>query len=178
MLEQSVRRLSCVCRDCLRSNLPCCPATPCRGRGRTLTFRSAVRWRRYATSAFPVYAELVPKVGDTKVSAKDSPSSAMMMRMAKKHGVYLIGGSVPEREVNSDGKEKIYNTCSKCSSTFAPCLHLRDTSSSPHHIQAANRSAGPRGLAPLLWLSRWPWLAWGSYATVRLRAHLGLSHLV
>jgi len=65
----------------------------------------------YATSAFPVYAELVPKVGDTKVSAKDSPSSAMMMRIAKKHGVYLIGGSVPEREVNSDGTEKIYNTC-------------------------------------------------------------------
>lgn len=105
---------------------------PCAGTDAHISgARSAVRWRRYATSAFPVYAELVPKVGDTKVSAKDSPSSAMMMRIAKKHGVYLIGGSVPEREVNSDGTEKIYNTCSKRASTFAPCLHLRDTSSSP-----------------------------------------------
>jgi len=75
---------------------------------------------RYATSAFPVYAEPVPKVGDTEVSAIDSPSSAMMIRIAKKHGVYLIGGSVPEREVGLDGKEKIYNTCSKRSLACVP----------------------------------------------------------
>ena len=62
----------------------------------------------YDTSSFPVYAEAVPAVG-TKGSAVDgtaSPSTKMMCDEAKKHGVYLVGGSVPERE-----GELVYNTC-------------------------------------------------------------------
>ena len=62
----------------------------------------------YDTSSFPVYAEAVPAVG-TKGSTVDgtaSPSTKMMCDEAKKHGVYLVGGSVPERE-----GELVYNTC-------------------------------------------------------------------
>ena len=68
-------------------------------------------WRtgRYATSSFPVYAEPVPAVGGA-VDAAVSPSVAMLVAAAKSNGIYLVGGSIPEREAGSDGSEKIYNT--------------------------------------------------------------------
>eukprot|EP00010_Vexillifera_abyssalis_P002226 CAMPEP_0201556206 /NCGR_PEP_ID=MMETSP0173_2-20130828/53879_1 /ASSEMBLY_ACC=CAM_ASM_000268 /TAXON_ID=218659 /ORGANISM="Vexillifera sp., Strain DIVA3 564/2" /LENGTH=288 /DNA_ID=CAMNT_0047968355 /DNA_START=66 /DNA_END=932 /DNA_ORIENTATION=- len=50
----------------------------------------------YANSAFPEYAEKVP----------DGESCQLLAQLAKKHQIYLIGGSVPER----DG-EALYNTC-------------------------------------------------------------------
>mmetsp|Transcript_28290 Transcript_28290/g.47565 ORF Transcript_28290/g.47565 Transcript_28290/m.47565 type:complete len:327 (+) Transcript_28290:52-1032(+) len=59
----------------------------------------------YATSSFPVYAEAVPSVGEIPDPAQ-SPSISMLCDTAKSRGVYIVGGSVPER----DG-EKIYNTC-------------------------------------------------------------------
>mmetsp|Transcript_33903 Transcript_33903/g.44721 ORF Transcript_33903/g.44721 Transcript_33903/m.44721 type:complete len:419 (-) Transcript_33903:343-1599(-) len=59
----------------------------------------------YATTSFPEYAELVPALGETP-NAEMSPSVTKICQMAEKFGVYLIGGSVPER----DG-EQIYNTC-------------------------------------------------------------------
>ena len=66
----------------------------------------------YATSSFPVYAEPVPSVGGT-ADPVASPSVAMLVEVAKKNGIYLVGGSVPERDVQPDGTEKIYNTSGK-----------------------------------------------------------------
>jgi len=62
----------------------------------------------YATAAFPEYAEVMPNVGDS--SADSSPSSQLLIDAAKKHGIWLVGGSIPERALE-DGEEKIYNTC-------------------------------------------------------------------
>lgn len=59
----------------------------------------------YATDKFPVYAETIP--GDvTEASASENPTTHFLHGLAKKHGVYLIGGSFPER----DGAH-LYNTC-------------------------------------------------------------------
>ena len=58
----------------------------------------------YATAAFEEYAEVLPKVGDE--SADQSPSAQLLMEYAKKTGMWIVGGSVPESD---DGK--IYNTC-------------------------------------------------------------------
>lgn len=63
----------------------------------------------YATAAFPDYAESLPNIGDS--SANDSPSSQVLMDAAKKHGMWIVGGSIPERIMEEDGEEKIYNTC-------------------------------------------------------------------
>jgi len=67
----------------------------------------------YATSAFPEYAEQLPKVGDSLSSVDDDDddnswgkSSIMLMEMAKSTNMYIVGGSIPER-----CDEKIYNTC-------------------------------------------------------------------
>lgn len=60
----------------------------------------------YATSSFPVYAETIPAVGAKKANASESPSVAMLLQAAKENKVWLIGGSIPER----DGS-KVYNTC-------------------------------------------------------------------
>jgi omega-amidase len=35
----------------------------------------------------------------------------MLCEQARKLGIWLIGGSIPERETDSTGKERIYNTC-------------------------------------------------------------------
>ena len=47
----------------------------------------------------------MPSVGATDVSV--SPSAVLVQEMARKHGVWIVGGSVPERDEN----DKIYNTC-------------------------------------------------------------------
>lgn len=62
----------------------------------------------YATAAFPEYAESLPNIGDS--SAESSSSSQILIDAAKKHGLWIVGGSIPER-IQEDGKEKIYNTC-------------------------------------------------------------------
>lgn len=54
----------------------------------------------YATSAFADYAE-------TNLAACTSPSAALLQEQAKKYGVWLVGGSIPERADD----DKIYNTC-------------------------------------------------------------------
>ena len=56
-----------------------------------------------------MYAEPVPAVGGT-VDAAVSPSVAMLVAAAKSNSIYLVGGSIPERETGSDGSENIYNT--------------------------------------------------------------------
>jgi predicted amidohydrolase len=50
----------------------------------------------YQTDLFPVYAE--PEQGDTWLA---------MSTLAKKHNVYIVGGSIPE----SDSEGHTYNTC-------------------------------------------------------------------
>lgn len=49
----------------------------------------------YETKLFPIYAEL-----------EEGPVWRELSRLAKKHGVYLAAGSVPER----DGEGRVYNT--------------------------------------------------------------------
>ena len=62
----------------------------------------------YATSSFPVYAEEIPDVGQSIEDAKklDSPSVKFLLEIAKTKEIWLIGGSIPEKDGN-----KVYNTC-------------------------------------------------------------------
>eukprot|EP00002_Diphylleia_rotans_P013299 TRINITY_DN2596_c0_g3_i7.p1 TRINITY_DN2596_c0_g3~~TRINITY_DN2596_c0_g3_i7.p1 ORF type:complete len:289 (+),score=59.11 TRINITY_DN2596_c0_g3_i7:72-938(+) len=50
----------------------------------------------YANSSFPVYAEEIP----------GGPSTEMLQQEAKSNNIYLVGGSIPEKE-----GEKLFNTC-------------------------------------------------------------------
>ncbi|PRP77423.1 hypothetical protein PROFUN_14276 [Planoprotostelium fungivorum] len=56
----------------------------------------------YQSSLFPQYAE--------DVSDPSSPSPKALSDVAKEEKIYLIGGSIPEREA-INGEDKIYNTC-------------------------------------------------------------------
>mmetsp|Transcript_15434 Transcript_15434/g.17479 ORF Transcript_15434/g.17479 Transcript_15434/m.17479 type:complete len:287 (+) Transcript_15434:64-924(+) len=60
----------------------------------------------YATDKFREYSETIPADADS-INPDEHPSTAMLCDMAKKHGIYLIGGSIPER----DASDKIFNTC-------------------------------------------------------------------
>jgi omega-amidase len=62
----------------------------------------------YSNASFPVYAEEVPAI-QTTAAAHDAavfPSAAALSNIALQNKVYLVGGSIPEKE---DGK--LYNTC-------------------------------------------------------------------
>ena len=59
---------------------------------------------RYSNDAFPVYAEELPPA--TPIDAGKSPSATMLRAAAKEHGIFLVGGSVPERE-----GDRLFNTC-------------------------------------------------------------------
>lgn len=59
----------------------------------------------YATKYFRQYGEEVPAVGD-QVSATTGDAARCLAELAVKHGVWLVGGSLPELE---DGH--VYNTC-------------------------------------------------------------------
>lgn len=63
----------------------------------------------YSTAAFPKYAENVPSVGETP-SAEENPSTFALCDEAQKLNVWLVGGSIPEREIKQ-GVERLYNTC-------------------------------------------------------------------
>ena len=67
----------------------------------------------YATAAFPEYAETLPDIGgSTLEDVSGSPSSQLLMDLAKQHQMWLVGGSIPEVVVDPDSKnKKIYNTC-------------------------------------------------------------------
>ena len=58
----------------------------------------------YATDQFPVYAESIPSTA-AELSEAEHPSTYMLSQAAAAHGVYLVGGSIPEK----DGG-KVYNT--------------------------------------------------------------------
>jgi len=61
----------------------------------------------YATDKFPENAELIPATIAT-LDAVSSPSTAALSDAAKRNSIYLVGGSIPERDAASG---KIYNTC-------------------------------------------------------------------
>jgi len=52
----------------------------------------------YSNDSFPTYAE--------EIDSDDSPSANALSNLAKELSVYVIGGSIPERQ-----KDKLYNTC-------------------------------------------------------------------
>ena len=58
----------------------------------------------YGTKYFQKYAETLQP---SPPSEEQSPSFHALSRMAKDAGVYLVGGSIPEKE---DGTDKLYNT--------------------------------------------------------------------
>jgi omega-amidase len=61
----------------------------------------------YATDQFPVYAEPIPARA-SELDAAAHPSTHMLSAAAAEHGVFLVGGSIPERDV---GSGRVYNTC-------------------------------------------------------------------
>jgi len=65
----------------------------------------------YAVDKFALYAEEVPKSASAIDEAK-SPSVALMSKLSKELGIYLIGGSISER----DAQGRVYN----CSIVFGP----------------------------------------------------------
>ncbi|PHH81321.1 hypothetical protein CDD82_1022 [Ophiocordyceps australis] len=62
----------------------------------------------YGSSYFPQYAEPLPAPGSSDPPRDSSPSFHALRSMAVDNGVYLIGGSVPERDETSG---RLYNTC-------------------------------------------------------------------
>jgi omega-amidase len=81
----------------------------------------------YSTASFPEFAEVVPEVGETP-DPKVSPSIAMLCDSARELGLWLVGGSVPERQPSpaavvaaaaggsadagtADMRQRLFNTC-------------------------------------------------------------------
>ena len=84
-----------------------------RAAGATLCVLPEIWNSPYATKAFPEYAESVPSEGDSVAGSGTTggrgewgESSTRLMELAAETGMYVVGGSVPER----DGGD-IYNTC-------------------------------------------------------------------
>lgn len=59
----------------------------------------------YSTVSFPKYAEVIPNINE-KPNDDISPSTAMLCNLAKSKNIWIVGGSIPEREDN-----KLFNTC-------------------------------------------------------------------
>ena len=66
----------------------------------------------YSTASFPAYAEPVPAVGATLVDANTSPSTHMLVSAAVETGMWIVGGSVPERHVPQEGVEQLFAAAS------------------------------------------------------------------
>jgi omega-amidase len=64
----------------------------------------------YATSSFPKYAEPIPAVGEFP-NPDIHPSIYLLSKSALLKQIWIVGGSIPEREIDSSGKERLYNTC-------------------------------------------------------------------
>jgi omega-amidase len=66
----------------------------------------------YSTSSFPLYAEAMPEIGqDSSPSLKDCPSSQILIDLARRHKIWLVGGSIPEFTLDKDNNKMLYNTC-------------------------------------------------------------------
>jgi len=79
----------------------------------------------YSNASFGPYSEVLPEVGTTAekiiLHSKESPSPAFLSNLASRHQIYLIAGSIPERDQNSKSDSHstsghLYNT----SLTFSP----------------------------------------------------------
>jgi omega-amidase len=63
----------------------------------------------YSNAKFPEYAEEIPEAvsdGPSAAQLADSPSIQSLCSAAKDHGIWIVGGSVPERRGDS-----LFNTC-------------------------------------------------------------------
>jgi omega-amidase len=76
----------------------------------------------YGTKYFDTYAETLLPSPPTE---SQSPTFHALSKLAKEAGVYLVGGSIPERD---DTKKELYNT----SLTFAPSGELMATHRKVH----------------------------------------------
>ena len=69
----------------------------------------------YDTTCFPEYSEVLPEIGQNVEMVKsvctNSPSAVALCELAKDLKIWLVGGSVPEREIATSGNDKIFNTC-------------------------------------------------------------------
>ena len=85
-------------------------------KGASLTILPEIWNSPYATTAFAEYAEKLPNIdyqyepqAESKCSImQESPSAKLLFDAATKYNMYIIGGSIPEINLD-DGK--IYNTC-------------------------------------------------------------------
>jgi omega-amidase len=59
----------------------------------------------YATAAFPEHAQELPSLAEPRPPF-ESPAAELLSGKAREHNVFVVGGSVPEREGG-----RIYNTC-------------------------------------------------------------------
>jgi omega-amidase len=63
----------------------------------------------YATSAFADYAEPLPSLENSEALVSDAPSALLLQQKAMEHQIWIVGGSIPERDAANDNK--LYNTC-------------------------------------------------------------------
>lgn len=61
----------------------------------------------YDTACFADYAEPLPDAPNTAPNTAHSPSLAMLRKTAMDTGMYIVGGSIPERDSNGN----LFNTC-------------------------------------------------------------------
>jgi len=66
----------------------------------------------YANISFPTFAEPIPSLRSeaTTMNSSTSPSFHMLATLARDTGVTIVGGSIPELEIQGD-KKFLYNTC-------------------------------------------------------------------
>lgn len=79
----------------------------------------------YGTKYFDKYAETLLPSPPTEAQ---SPSFHALSKLAKEANVYLVGGSIPERDEGSKDEKKLYNT----SLTFGPSGELLATHRKVH----------------------------------------------
>jgi omega-amidase len=68
----------------------------------------------YSNDSFGPYSEELPSGNScavANISKETSPSAYALSQLAREAGVYLVGGSMPEREANGTNKPFLYNTC-------------------------------------------------------------------
>ena len=68
----------------------------------------------YSNDSFGPYSEVLPSgnsCASSNISKDTSPSVYYLSQLAREAGVYLVGGSMPEREANGSAKPSLYNTC-------------------------------------------------------------------
>ena len=75
------------------------------GRGAQLVVLPECFNSPYAVKAFPEYAEEVPMAGASDPSTQ--PSTHMLRSLAKELEIFIVGGSIPERDASNG---KLYNT--------------------------------------------------------------------